>query len=123
MKESVEDRSATILCVDDEENPLALRKLVLQGAGYKVLTATTSEEALRLFAENDVRLVITDHLLVKGSGTQLSRRLKEVRSGVPIAILSGVVDPPEDLDDSDIFISKTSGPAELLSVVARLIKT
>ncbi len=112
----------TIVCVDDEENPLELRRMILAGAGYRVLTATNANDALALCAENDIDLVITDHLLVSGSGTQLSRRIKELRPGVPVAILSGVIDPPEDMDESDVFISKTCGPAELLSIVARLLK-
>ena len=122
MHSSVQNPTRTILCVDDEENPLELRKLILTGAGYNVLTATNAAEALALFATTDIDLVITDHLLVSGSGTQLSRRLKEVRPGVPVAILSGVIDPPEDMDESDVFISKTCGPVELLSMVARLLK-
>jgi CheY-like chemotaxis protein len=36
----------TILCVDGEEIPRTLRKLILQKKGYKVLTATSGTEAL-----------------------------------------------------------------------------
>jgi CheY-like chemotaxis protein len=34
--------------VDDEENPLVLRKLVLQKAGYEVTTAASAMEALAI---------------------------------------------------------------------------
>ena len=35
-----------ILCVDDEEIPLKLRRLVLEKAGYRVVTACSAGEAL-----------------------------------------------------------------------------
>ena len=37
-----------ILCVDDEENPLVLRKFLLQKAGYEVITAKSGLEALKI---------------------------------------------------------------------------
>ena len=122
MKAETEAAAPVILCVDDEENLLLLRKMVLAGAGYNVLAASNAAEALALFAANPVDLVITDHLMVRESGTQLSRRIKEIRPNVPVAILSGLVDPPDDMDAADVFIPKTAGPTELLSIVARLLK-
>jgi CheY-like chemotaxis protein len=35
-----------ILCVDDEENQLAVRKLVLESEGYAVLTAASGRSCL-----------------------------------------------------------------------------
>jgi len=75
--------SATILCVDDEELSLKVRKLVLEGAGYTVLTATTPDAALSLFQSNSVDLVMTDHLLPGISGTQLAQRMKKLKPAVP----------------------------------------
>ena len=39
----------TILCVDDNEQALSVRKFMLETRGYRVLTATGSEAALELF--------------------------------------------------------------------------
>ena len=38
------ETKAVILCVDDEENPLILRKMVLEKAGYDVVTANSVEK-------------------------------------------------------------------------------
>ena len=111
-----------ILCVDDEPNALRVRQLVLEGAGYKVLTASCSKDALELFQQNSVDLVLSDHLLAGDTGTNLSQQLKQQRPEVPVAILSGVVDEPEDMRYADCFISKTSGPTEMLLAIARLLK-
>jgi FixJ family two-component response regulator len=66
--------------------------------------------------------VITDHLLVGATGTQLAKRLKQLRPEVPVVILSGVVEKPEDMDTDHFFLPKTAGPTEMLSQVARLLK-
>ena len=44
-----------ILCVDDEENQLAVRKLVLESKGYAVLTAASGQQALALLAQHPGR--------------------------------------------------------------------
>lgn len=49
-----------ILCVDGEPVALQVRALILSIAGYRVLTATTGEDALRVFRLNPVDLVIID---------------------------------------------------------------
>ena len=47
-----------ILCVDDEENQLAVRKLVLESKGYEVLTAASNRQALSIHAQHQVDLVL-----------------------------------------------------------------
>ena len=41
---------AAILCVDDEEIPRTLRKLVLQKQGYEVVAVSSGKEALAILA-------------------------------------------------------------------------
>ena len=41
--------TAVILLIDDEVTPLSCRTLVLQSEGYSVLTASSAEEALKIF--------------------------------------------------------------------------
>lgn len=47
-----------ILCVDDEENPLVLRKFLLQKAGYEVITAKSGLEALKIASSEAIDLVL-----------------------------------------------------------------
>ncbi|GAC1652876.1 MAG: hypothetical protein NVS9B15_13450 [Acidobacteriaceae bacterium] len=47
-----------LLCVDDEQPTLSLRKVVLEKRGYEVLTAVNSAEALSLFRTRMVSMVI-----------------------------------------------------------------
>ena len=112
---AAKERPLVILCVDDEKPALFLRSAVLTSAGYKVLTASSSGEAFQVFRENNVDLVITDHLLVGATGTALAKQIKELRPQVPIVILSGVVDEPEGMAAANLFLSKNAGPTEMLA--------
>ncbi len=111
-----------ILCIDDEEKPLLLRKLVLKSAGYQVLTATNSADAIKLLQENAVDLVLTDHFLRGETGTELARHMKTLRPELPIAVLSGASETAQDAGKGDLFMSKDAGPTEMLTQIARLLK-
>lgn len=113
---------ALILAVDDEKSGLYFRKLILEHAGYAVLSATNVEDSMRLFRENPVDLVITDHLLGRKTGTQMSKEMKKLYPQVPIVLLSGTQSVPEPLEHADAFLSKTEGPEELLQIVQKLLK-
>jgi DNA-binding response OmpR family regulator len=112
---------STILCIDDEEVPLSLRKQVLENAGYVVFTATNAIQGLEVFKANSINLVITDHLLGAGSGSALVTELRHLSSKLPIMILSGentlhaVATPP------DYYMHKLEGPKEMISKVRSAI--
>jgi PAS domain S-box-containing protein len=112
---------AVILAVDDERSGLYFRKLILEHAGHTVLSTTGVEEALSLFRNNAVDLVVTDHLLGRQTGTDMAKEMKDVKPFVPIILLSGTSSVPEPLLHADAFLSKTEGPEQLLELVQRLL--
>jgi response regulator RpfG family c-di-GMP phosphodiesterase len=111
----------TVLCVDDEANILMLRHMLLSIAGYNVLTATHAEEALRLFRCNCVDLVITDQLLLGTTGTELAAQMKLFKPFVPIVLITGLIDPPLEVGNVDLLLSKGMNPPDFLAAVAKLI--
>src|ERR1700682_1103175 len=92
---------STILCIDDEELGLSLRKQVLESAGYSVFTATNATQGLELFKGNHISLVITDHLLGRRTGDAFVTELRQLSPNLPIMVLSGettvreAVEPPD----------------------------
>ncbi len=110
-----------ILCVDDEQTGLTARRLLLSIAGYTVLTASSGTSALRLFNCNHVDLVITDHLLPDFTGAELARHMKQRKPEVPIALLTGLVDPPPGSESADLLLTKGMMPQQFLAEVAKLI--
>jgi CheY-like chemotaxis protein len=110
-----------ILCIDDFEVALRLRKLLLGIEGYKVLTASSGEEGLAIFRQNPVELVISDHFLSGKSGTEIAREMKELKPQIPILILSGASEKPEGLEFADGFLAKGEASEILLETIARLL--
>lgn len=82
----------TLLCVDDEANILASLKRLFRPAGYRVLTATSGEEALALLEKEAVDLIISDMRMPGMNGAQV---LAAVRARWPETVrilLTGYAD-------------------------------
>lgn len=110
-----------ILCVDDEEIPLTLRRIVLEKAGYEVLTAHSAAEALAIVDSSHIDLVLSDYLMPGLTGAELSRQIKMKKPNLPVILFSGVNDIPADAGFADLFLSKVVGPVDLCANVARLL--
>ena len=109
-----------ILLVDDE--PLILKGLryTLEHEGYDIITAADGEEALTVFFENAIDLVLLDVMLPKLDGIQVCQRIRET-SNVPILMLTA---KGEDMDKilgleygADDYMTK---PFNILEVKARI---
>src|ERR1700742_5083922 len=109
--------SITILCVDDEETPRTLRKLILQKQGYQVVTAASGEEALELLDLADINLVLSNQMMPGMTGTELTKSVKATRPTMPVILISGVNEIPSDASYADRFISKVGGPELLFKTV------
>jgi CheY-like chemotaxis protein len=110
-----------ILCVDNAKLSLVVRKLVLEDAGYEVITATKAEQALVFLSAKDIRLVICDHMLGEIKGTTLAARIKATKPDLPILLLSGSIEAPSKPEHVDIFVSKLEGPEVLLANVLKIL--
>jgi DNA-binding response OmpR family regulator len=115
-------RPPRILCVDDEAGALLIRKALLEGAGYAVLTALNASEGLKIFKSCKIDAVISDHLLPDVPGTEMARQMKLTKPGVPILLLSGITDLPSGAEHADKFLTKTEGPENLLKELAELLR-
>jgi CheY-like chemotaxis protein len=112
----------TILCVDDEDIPRMLRKLILQKQGYTVVTAASGKEALRMMEEGGIDLVLSDQMMPGMTGTELTKFIKAVRPATPVILISGVNEIPQDAIYADRFVSKVEGPEFLFRAVAEVLR-
>jgi len=119
---SVGPEHPVVLCIDDDELALRVRKLLLSSAGYDVLTASSGEAGLEMLKQNPVNLVIADHFLSAKTGTEIAKEMKELKTEVPILIVSGSDEAPGGLEFVDGFLPKAEAPNVLLDTVARLLK-
>jgi CheY-like chemotaxis protein len=110
-----------ILCVDDEALPLTLRTLVLQKQGYQVKTALSAADAMQVLGSSHIDLVLTDHLMPGGTGTELARSVKLAQPNLPVILISGVNEIPPDMAHTDLFISKVEGPVAMCEKISALL--
>jgi CheY-like chemotaxis protein len=110
-----------ILCVDDEQNSLALRKLVLEKSGYEVVTASSVNDALARFSPDEFDLVLSDILMPGRPGTDLAREIKNTYPNFPVVLLSGVNELPPDASYADAFISKVEGPIRMCEKISAVL--
>ena len=108
----------TILCVDDNEQALSVRKFMLETRGYRVLTAHTAADALEIFSAGNVDLVLSDLIMPQMDGNELIRRMKTIAPEVPTIILSGSVKNFERASSADAFLPK--GACTPLEVLERI---
>jgi two-component system, cell cycle sensor histidine kinase and response regulator CckA len=83
-----------ILLVEDEASVRSLARNFLQGKGYQVLVACDPEEAIRKAAECDGRidLLVTDVVMPRGSGRELSEHLTRLSPELRTLFISGYTD-------------------------------
>ena len=112
---------SSILCVDDEEVALALRRKVLEEAGYVVFTAATVSGALACFKSHPADLVITDHLLPGATGKDLALELRRVNPKLPVLILSGGQAPSGSVQPPDFYLHKLEGPTQMIAKVRSIL--
>lgn len=105
----------TILCVDDNEQALSVRKFMLETRGYRVITALDSETALELFRNGGIDLVLSDLIMPQMDGNELVRRMKELAPEVPTILISGTVKAFDRANRADAFLPKGAcSPLEML---------
>ena len=111
-----------ILCVDDEELGLQIRKAVLERAGYSVLTALNGREGLDAFSSDPVDLVILDYSMPGMHGGDVALEMRRLRPQVPIILLSAYVNLPAEVTRIvDCSILKGDGPELLLSKIREFL--
>ena len=111
-----------ILCVDDNEQALSVRKFLLETRGYRVLTALSSEEALDVFRSGGIDLVLSDLLMPQMDGNELVRRMKEITPEVPMILVSGTVKAFDRANRADAFLPKGAcTPLEMLERIRIMI--
>jgi CheY-like chemotaxis protein len=105
-----------ILCVDDNEQELSVLKFMLSTNGYRVLSATSGQEAIEMFSEAaQIDLVLSDAAMPQMSGRQLVERLKRLASHVPMILLGDPQAMNGEIHAADAMLTKKNcSPQELL---------
>jgi PAS domain S-box-containing protein len=85
-------KGGTVLLVENEPAMLRIGKLSLRQLGYKVLAATTIEEAVQKVRAqgSSIDVVLTDVVLGGGNGCTLAREIQEIHPAMRFVFMSGL---------------------------------
>jgi CheY-like chemotaxis protein len=119
----MESKTATVLCIDDEQTALQLRQNLLESAGYRVFTAKSGALGIKSFKSEPVDAVILDYWMADMNGLQVAREIRKINPSVPIIILSAYGELlDESLGIADLWIRKgEEDPQYLLNRLEQLL--
>ena len=86
-----------ILCIDDEDLGLEIRKMVLEREGFTVLTAKDGVSGLAILDTEQIDAVILDFAMPGINGGEVAAILRKRRPDMPILMLSAYVALPDDV--------------------------
>jgi CheY-like chemotaxis protein len=114
-------KKSTILCIDDDDSGLLLRKLLLEAQGYEVLIAVTGRGGLALLEKQEVDAVVLDYAMPSMNGGEVAGVIRNKWPTLPIIMLSGYTEdvPNEIRTLVNAFVSKGDSTPELLNIIAQ----
>jgi CheY-like chemotaxis protein len=127
MAESVFISKKTVLCVDDNERGLLIRKEMLEVFGFAVDLAPSGKAALKLLREKKKQhsrfdAVIVDYQMPEMDGAELVDHIKRLYPGTPVVMLTGYHDAISERTRRivDGMVLKGEPPDKLLSALFRV---
>jgi two-component system, OmpR family, KDP operon response regulator KdpE len=114
-----------VLVVDDEKPLRDFVRRNLDVRGYKVLTASNGLEALAIFNNENIQLVIMDIMMPRMDGLETTRRIRQ-QSHIPIIILTAMGEESDKVRAFDLgaddYLTKPFGVGELLGRVKAVLR-
>lgn len=136
MDDSTTDREATeslpetgvrarVLLAEDDRALRRLLQVILERAGYEVISAADGLEAMKVALSEQIDVVITDAMMPNLSGDEFCRfiRNSQTLSHLPVILLSALERKETNRESSleDAFLSKPVSGEELVACVERLL--
>jgi CheY-like chemotaxis protein len=118
--------TANLLLIDDNAVQAATRQTILKRAGYFVIAALNPARALEQIQSGDlaeeIRLVITDHMMPGMSGAEFVRALRKTHPTLPVLVISGLEEAEDEYAGLNVtFRMKPLLPDTLLETVKQLV--
>ncbi|MGN2244288.1 response regulator [Frateuria sp. GZRR33] len=120
---SAVNRTRHILLVDDHEGVRATTAAMLEDLGHRVTTAADGEHVSQLIQDDHLQaidFIISDYAMPLVSGSEVIRKLRALKPGLPGIIISGYADKAaiSGAPEGVIVVSKPFTPAQLQDAIA-----
>jgi CheY-like chemotaxis protein len=118
-------RKKKILLAEDDSSMRRFVEIILQQAGYEVLTAEDGLQALQTAQTNEIDALVADAVMPHLTGYDLCRMLRSQTKDLPMIILSGLEQNNQDDDCiADIFLVKNANlKNDLTAALEKLLAT
>ncbi|NMM64853.1 response regulator transcription factor [Clostridium sp. P21] len=117
--------SKTILIVDDEERMRFLIGAYLKKEGFTVFEAENGKDALKVFKENTIELVVLDIMMPIMDGWETCKEIRKI-SQVPVIMLTAKAEDEDQLLGfelgTDNYVTKPFSPKILTAKIKALLK-
>jgi response regulator RpfG family c-di-GMP phosphodiesterase len=111
----------TILCVDDEHS-LSIQKVTLETRGYRVVTCNTATEAMNIFGQGGVDMVLSNVDLPDAPAIDMVMHIKALSPEIPVILLCVQICAFHTDAPANLLLRKGSFlPAELLENIRLLL--
>ena len=115
----------TILIADDNKQILSVLERYARNEGYDVILAEDGKQALELYEQNSVNLVLLDVMMPNIDGFEVCRRIRKT-SAVPIILITARGEDFERIMGLDIgaddYIVKPFSPGEVMARVRAVLR-
>lgn len=115
----------TLLIVDDNQQILSVLDRYAREAGYHVLLAEDGRQALQIFEENEVHLILLDVMMPNVDGFEVCRQIRK-KSIVPIILITARGEDFERIMGLDIgaddYIVKPFSPGEVMARIRAVLR-
>lgn len=114
-----------ILVVDDEKTIVDVIEVYLKKEGYTVFTASNGTEALKIFNDKKINLIILDLMLPDISGEDICKKIKN-QIDIPIIMLTAKVNEDDVLNGfkqgADDYVIKPFSVKQLIARVTAILR-
>src|SRR5688572_12480514 len=113
-----------VLVVEDEPATLRFMALFLKRDGFEVLTATSVQEAVECAKNNAFNVILTDLLLLDGTGPEVVCKVREhFGRPIPAILVTGFSSDRLSAEDNKLFAACITKPIEDLDKLSEIVRS
>ncbi len=119
-------KNLTLLCVDDSETMLLLYEGLFEFLFKDIIFASNGIEALELFENNNIDLILTDYYMPDMNGIEMAKRIRQLNANIPIILVTSHDENKILIQALKLhvtnFLQKPFNPDELFDAISDVVK-